>query len=287
MTVHRRSLECGDPTSAPDGPAADPDPFAVRVAGRHLYDRATHAYVRLAEPSWLAQLALAHQQVYSAPAVPVARTVLTAVEARAALPADFAAAVESAFGIDVIRLDDVDGDFGFETCGRSAIVVGTTSNWFFQDWSIAHELGHLLRGDLGEVPPAGGARVSERGANAFASELLLPASVVSSRDWLEPQEADVADFVWDSGVSTRALASRLRSLKLETSPGVRALLAQPTGRLVRRSNILNRNPLALDRRIEACATPRLPPDLVDAHLSAVADGRGGSESLEWLFARSR
>ncbi|HEX4058895.1 MAG TPA: ImmA/IrrE family metallo-endopeptidase [Galbitalea sp.] len=286
MTVHRRSLDAAHPTPDTGGPG--PDPFAVRVAGRHLYDRVTHGYVRLDEPSWLTQLALAYERVYAAPAVPAVRNAFNAARARDALAPDFlldfATAVEATFDVDVIRLDNVDGDFAFGTAGHAAIVVGTTPNWFFQNWSMAHELGHILRGELADQSPVIGARTSERAANAFASELLLPAEVVSSRDWLEPLEADVADFVWESGVSTRALASRLRSLKIETSPGVRAMLASSTSRLVLRSSILLKDPSGLQRRAAASSTPRLPFDLVDAHRTAIAEGRISSDSLDWLLA---
>jgi Zn-dependent peptidase ImmA (M78 family) len=287
MTVHRRSIEAGSPTSAPLDAA--PDPFGVRLAGRHLYDRATHAYVRLDEPSYLQRLADAYREVYATPAASAARTPADPAEARTALGPefvqDFAAAVEDAFGIDVIRLEGVDGDFAFATGGRAVIVVGTTANWFFQNWSIAHELGHILHGELDTDSPSPSSRASERAANAFASELLLPAVGVAARDWCEPIETDVADFVWNSGVSTLALASRLRSLKLETSPAVRGMLAVSTSRLVQRGNILRRTPSDLPRRTALSASPRFPPDLLEAHRVAIADGRIASNSLDWMTER--
>jgi hypothetical protein len=289
MTVHRRSILASHP--APELGKPTPDPFGVRLAGRHLYDRATHAYVRLDEPSHLVRLAEAYHEVYAAPAESAPRATCNSVQARAQLRCDFlddfAAAVESAFDIDVIRLDGVDGDFAFGTGGRAVIVVGTTPNWFFQNWSIAHELGHILGGELDADAEPSSSRASERAANAFASELLLPSIEVLSRDWLEPAEADVADFVWNSGVSTRALASRLRSLMVETSPGVRAMLSTSTSRLVQRGNILRSNPSELSRRAALSASPRFPPDLLDAHRIAVAEGRIPSVTLDWMFEQSQ
>ncbi|MCU1470013.1 MAG: hypothetical protein JWQ39_1162 [Glaciihabitans sp.] len=283
MTVHRRTLAAGQLP-------ASPDPFLIRLAGRHSYDRVSHGYLRADEadgPPMLDAVVRAYREVYPVPAIPPDLPRLEVAGAFAALwdsggdfIPDFAASIESAFGIDLLRMPAVGGDFALEISGRPIIVVGETPNWFFQNWSIAHELGHILRGDLAELgAPVASSRTIERAANAFAAELLMPRLGLDHVDWDLIQPGSIAEYVWGTGVSTKALASRLASLKRPVSPLTRKTLALPTKTLV--SQFVEADAIAA--RAAQSATRRIPSDLVDAHLAAVAEGKLGSGSLEWLL----
>lgn len=285
MTVLRRTLDVAGVTAR--APAA----LDVLVAGRHLYDRASHGYVRLGaagESAVFDRVVDAYAAVFASP---VHVDVPEQLDAAAALERlgtgfvdDVAASVEREFGIHVVQADNVGGDCSIQVAGRRVILVGTTSNWFFSTWSIAHELGHILRGDLTDGPPAS-PRTVERAANAFAAELLMPARFIESVDWSAIGESELADLVWRRGVSSTALAQRLRSLKQEVGPVAHRLLSGRTAALVRRGAILRRDPGLLVRRVAASSVPRFPEELVEAHRTAVAEGGIGQDHLDWMLAR--
>jgi Zn-dependent peptidase ImmA (M78 family) len=232
-----------------------------------------------------------YEAAYAVPREIPAAAPMDATEARAVLGQDFIVdvpgAVERAFGIHVIQADDVAGDCAIQVAGRRVILVGTTPNWFFRNWSIAHELGHILRGDLDVAVDSAAAtaapRTVERAANAFAAELLLPKGVLSARDWVAVGEKELADFVWRSGVSTTALGQRLASLKLETAPTVRRMLGTKTAAFVRRGSELAADPELRSSRAAESAAVRFPRDLLDAHLSGVAAGSMDAATLEWML----
>lgn len=83
-------------------------------------------------------------------------------------------------GIDVLSVDATEAEHGLSmvdpTTGRTVIAVATTPHPMRQRSSIAHELGHVVAGDLdsdvswmpGDRSPA------EICADAFARHLLLP-----------------------------------------------------------------------------------------------------------------
>jgi Zn-dependent peptidase ImmA (M78 family) len=303
------------------------DAFAVRVAGRHLYDRVSHGYVHLGagrDSATFDRVVRAYESAYAVPSQLAATESLDAADARGRLGADFiddvATAIERTFDIHVIQADDVAGDCAIQVAGRRVILVGTTPNWFFRNWSIAHELGHIFRGDLDDVTtvpaktvpaktvpaktvpaktvptktvptktvPAKAAspRALERAANAFAAELLLPHALLTAVDWLGIGQPELADFVWRSGVSTRALAQRLDSLKLEVAPGVRRLLGLRTVALVQRGNILSAEPLLRQLRVAQAGAVRFPLDLLEAHRIGLAAGGMDASSLEWMRGSS-
>jgi Zn-dependent peptidase ImmA (M78 family) len=307
VIVHRRVLDAASqPTQLPV------DAFAVRVAGRHLYDRVSHGYVHLGagrDSATFDRVVRAYESAYAVPSQLAATESLDAADARGRLGTDFiddvATAIERTFDIHVIQADDVAGDCAIQVAGRRVILVGTTPNWFFRNWSIAHELGHIFRGDLDAVTtvpaktvpaktvpakavPAKTAspRALERAANAFAAELLLPHTLLTAVDWLGIGQSELADFVWRSGVSTRALAQRLDSLKLEVAPGVRRLLGLRTMALVQRGDILSAEPLLRQLRVAQASAVRFPLDLVEAHRVGLAAGGMDASSLEWMRGSS-
>ena len=289
MIVHRRALD-----AASERTHTPVDALEVRVAGRHLYDRISHGYVHVGAGLGSAvfdRVVQAYESVYAVPREIRPLEPMDAPAARALLGSrfidDLVVAIERTFDLHVIQVDDVGGDCAIQVAGRRVILVGATPNWFFRNWSIAHELGHMLRGDLdaatsGQVRPAS-PRTLERAANAFAAELLLPRAELAAVDWVGMGERELADFVWRSGVSTRALAQRLASLKLEVAPEVRRLLEVRTVTLVRRGGILVPEPQLLHARVAEAATARFPADLIEAHRLALAAGGGDTASLDWML----
>jgi Zn-dependent peptidase ImmA (M78 family) len=128
-----------------------------------------------------------------------------------------------AAGVDVISMQAAEAEHGLSMAdpatGRAVVAVATTPHPMRQRSSIAHELGHVLGGDLerpGSLTP--GDRVPEEiRADAFARHLLLPLDSVRRRYSQREDEfslADLSDLVQEFEVSPRLAAIQLRTLKL-------------------------------------------------------------------------
>ncbi|MCU1418677.1 MAG: hypothetical protein JWP32_2851 [Schumannella sp.] len=274
----------------------EPDPFSVRFAGRHTYDHDTKEHVPLEWGSVadvLARVSQAYVQVYGGDPLPrVGKAAKGAGAVRTELESEFgpdwvrhlADSIEQVFGIDIVRMNHIEQAFALEVLGRRVIVIGETGNWFFENWSLAHELAHVLYDDLSELGTSACDNPSaERAANRFAAELLLPATVLDELDWSTVGPAAIARFVWDHGVSTRSVANRLISEKVPTSPEARSALDQPTQRLLRSAWT---EPDADDRiaeRMQAAAARRFPATLISAHEAAVSEGRVNPAMLAWML----
>ena len=135
-------------------------------------------------------------------------------------------------GARIVRVagdeDDIDG-FLYQEGGEVVIGVNRDQAPVRQRFTIAHELGHLLLHDHGQVYVDRGFRVrlrsglsgkgidpEEMEANRFAAELLMPIDFL--RADLKEREFDLADdkqlraLAKRYGVSTQALAIRLAGL---------------------------------------------------------------------------
>lgn len=184
-------------------------------------------------------------------------------------------------GVDVIVMDLVGAGYSFILAGRPVIVVDSEGAWFRQNFTIAHELGHLLAESdcLGEVR---GVNDSERAANAFAAELLMPAATLRGTDWDAMNDGELAELVWQWGVSTIALRYRLENLEVPRSERIVDLLRLSTYELLADAW---GNPRAVDliteRRARA-SRRRFPSELVEALRQAVASGRAPVESLRFV-----
>ncbi len=276
----------------------DPDPFAVKVAGRQTFDHSLKSHTPV---DWsgldetITHLARAYAEVYP---VPVGQSGLppvppSAAEARAELircaPVEFVSqfsqATELAFDVDVVRIGESRDGIAIEVGGHFAIIVGETGNWFFQNWTIAHELGHIAHGDLSERGTAAGDNpAAERAANAFAAELLMPEAILRAIPWQRATEHQIADFVWTSGVSTNALLTRLTSLGIDLSGRLRVTLESSTQALLRRSGIVSGGDTdRVTQRMDAAAARRFPQHLISAHAEAVASGRLDRAMLSWML----
>lgn len=274
----------------------EPDPFAIKVAGRQSFDHA----VLVHEPiDWLADgdilnlIGRAYIQVYAdeprevRPVVDrldasAVRTALIGSEFGEAWVRRFADAVEVIYGIGVVRAAEVPRDCVIEVLGRSVIVLKETGNWFYENWSIAHELAHVLSGDLADIKgDACGNTAAERRANAFAAELLLPEKVVRSFDWWKVGVGSVARLLWDRGVSTRVLSNRLATLRIDIPVALRSQLDQPTQRFIR--SALPELAGDIAERTSGAARRRFPEALLAAHQGAVIDGWLPAAMLEWML----
>ncbi|MGX6608278.1 ImmA/IrrE family metallo-endopeptidase [Micromonosporaceae bacterium Da 78-11] len=127
-------------------------------------------------------------------------------------------------GIDVISMKVPDTEHGLSMCdpatGRVVIAVATTPHPMRHRSSIAHELGHVVAGDLerdarlvpGERSP------EEIRADAFARHLLLPLDGVRHRIATDTQGglalSVLSDLVQEFEVSPRIAAIQLRTLGL-------------------------------------------------------------------------
>jgi transcriptional regulator with XRE-family HTH domain len=273
------------------------DPYAVRYAGRHTFNHDTKTHEPIdwdEEHRPLADIALAYLQAYGDANIPGASDLsLSAQDARSALEhaggADFvrrlANLVESEFGIDVVKVPGIDRGFALEVLGRRVIVVGETGSWFYENWSIAHELAHVFRCELSERgdsacdDPAAEAR-----ANRFAAEFLLPKHVLENFPWATASESDVAELLWSTGVSTKALSTRLGALKISVPPAVDAWLALKTQALIGRALPAPSGSSAfIAERMQAASARRFPAHLVATHRARVAEGTLLVDTLAWML----
>lgn len=98
-------------------------------------------------------------------------------------------------GIQVRYFTPTDGNDGCSTIlfGRPKILVSDQCSPERQRFTVAHELGHILLGHVGEAElvnrePGPGDNPIEQEANVFASRLLAPACVLWALDIHEPEE---------------------------------------------------------------------------------------------------
>ena len=207
-----------------------------------------------------------------------------AARARAALGEDFISCfydrVESALGVEVIVVPLRGDGYSLTLGGRKVIVLAATERWFRSNFTLAHELGHLL---VEGTPPQEG-KTAENVANAFAADLLMPVERIFSIDWLQAKAATVAQVVWDLGVSTKALEVRLRYLGVTPSEEACSALARTTDALLRTSLASSvAAPADVSARVQYSARRRFPERVVTGLRRAVADGDAPQASLSWVL----
>ncbi|RJF40478.1 hypothetical protein D4740_07195 [Actinomyces sp. 2119] len=120
-------------------------------------------------------------------------------------------------------------------------------------------------------------------ANAFAAELLMPAEHMRALDWAVTP-AVLAQRVWGLGVSTQALRTRLRYLRLDVPGQGAAALQLATQRLVT-EHLSSAVASAQDvtERMALSARRRFPLRLLTDLRSAVDSGRASQASLAWVL----
>lgn len=207
-----------------------------------------------------------------------------AARARAALGEDFISCfydrVESALGVEVIVVPLRGDGYSLTLGGHKVIVLAATGHWFRSNFTLAHELGHLLV----EGIPLQDGKTAENVANAFAADLLMPVERIRSIDWAQAKAATVARVVWDLGVSTQALEVRLRFLGIAPGNKASSALVMSTEALLRGSPApAVAPPAAVTARMEYSARRRFPERVVTGLRRAVADGRAPQASLSWVL----
>lgn len=276
----------------------EPDPVGTRVAARHSFNvnALRHEAIDWSrERTAIETVSAAFTQVFRARDLPtLPRIPESATEARELLVAydpqfvrSFAEAVEAVFGVEVVRIPEASRPYSIEVVGRRVIVVPPHVNWFYQNFSIAHELGHFASGHLEPIEEApvvtGPAEVS---ANAYAAELLLPEQMLRAIDWLTLSSADFASDLWNWGVSTDAVKRRLAALRIVPGGEVRELMDLSTQKVLRRHWTGGDSSMWVDSitdRMERANTRRFPAELIRAHMEAVAEGHLRPTYLAWML----
>ena len=207
-----------------------------------------------------------------------------AARARCALGEDFVSCfydrVESALGVEVIVVPLSKDGYSLTLGGHKIIVLAATGHWFRSNFTLAHELGHLL---VEGIPPQDG-KAAENVANAFAADLLMPVEIIRTVDWAQAKAATVARVSWELGVSTRALDVRLRYLGVTPSDEACSALARTTDALMRTSLASSdAAPADVSARVQYSARRRFPERVVTGLRRAVADGRAPQASLSWVL----
>ncbi|MEV0291107.1 XRE family transcriptional regulator [Kribbella sp. NPDC050820] len=267
------------------------DPLRVDVAARHFWDPVQAQRVnpgREADDKILEKVVAVYRDAY--PDGPSVSPDLPAEPGavRSRLGRDFvrrfAEQIEAAFAIDVLRIPELSTDYSLRIGGRSVILLTSTPNWFRNNWSVAHELGHLV---LGHHAGRGVEKANEQPADEFAAALLLPEDRVREINWSHIDGTELAKFVWDAGVSTEALRNRLRKLRLKPHADASAALEQPTQHLLRRHlTTLRGYGAGVDAVVEreAESTGRMFPIRLIADLShRVRSGQADPAALAWVL----
>lgn len=267
------------------------DPLRVDIAARHAWDpmRARRVNPGREDDNEVLQKVIAvYRETYPDGSPTAVKVPANPADLRARLGDGFvhriAEQLESVFAIDVIRLPELSTDYSLTIGGRSVILLVSTPNWFRNNWSAAHELGHLA---LGHHAGSAVDAANERPADEFAAELLLPEDQMRAIEWSQQTGADLAQFLWDTGVSTSALRHRLRTLRLQASDDGTALLNQSTQGLLSDHLESIVEPAARFSRIvqrEAESSGRTFPLRLVSDLSRqVRAGQADPSALAWVL----
>jgi hypothetical protein len=269
----------------------EPDPHRMVVAARHNFDPTSGAREvpgADTDEQILNDVALAYRQAYRGVELAAPELPSDVDGVRSALGSDFVRPfidrLESRLDVDVVRVSELSTSYCMSIAGKRVIVIAATGNWFRENYSIAHELGHIAARHLCTDAPARQVASDEAAANAFAAELLMPRSYLAAKDWEDVGPDELANRVWDLGVSTDALVRRLRGLGIAHSERVRCLLDQSTQRLLRRywSEPPGEED-AITRRMDDASARRFPVSLQEAHLKLIAHGALGNATLAWML----
>lgn len=267
----------------------EPDPNRLVLAARHDYDqntreRSVNGYEE--DRQILADIALAYRQAGQEGVQP-SRIPADLDDVRQALGADFVRdlleRLEERCGIDVVRVSELSTSYSFHVGERAVIAIPGQGNWFRENWDMAHELGHLVLGHEGVIQHDGEVDGPERKANAFAAELLLPKSEMDSIDWVGLSAEDLASKVWQWGVSTHALRTRITALGLRVHQRVYDLLQTSTQGLLRRHWRSDSLADEITQRMQDASQRHFPLWLQEAHLDRVAEGAIPKGTLAWML----
>lgn len=275
----------------------EPDPMRPRLAARHFYDKDARCHTvpdREQDEAVLLDIALAYRQGYPDDTGSDERKLPATVdEMRGWLQPPFVRPfierVEQKLGIDVVRVKEISTSYTMTIGSHTVIVIPASGSWFYENWSIAHELGHIAAQDMDIDLPTTKRREHETRANAFAAELLLPTLGVKSVVWSTITEHDLAQFLWDYGISIVALQNRLASLRLQAPELITQWAAAGTFRLLRAAgtNLDGKDTdpeYLVAKRSRDASERRFPISLQEAHMKRIAQGQLGNETLAWMLS---
>lgn len=267
----------------------EPDVTQTRIAARHLYDFERGAYKDEKTGDTrqtLENIELAYRQVFGGRNdLPIETASPSEIRGRLGndFVADFAARVQERLDIDVIRVEGIESAYSLKVGGRYCIVVPRSGNWFRQNSSIAHELGHIFLGDF-NAQDEGAGEDKEIPAFSFAAQLLLPEEQLRAIDWDNFGELHALNFIWAQGVSTKYLQYRLLKLGIPTSPAVKDLLELSTFSAMHKPVPGKRfDSLSIAARTAQAAERLFPSSLVAAHMEAVEGDKAPKETLAWML----
>ena len=191
------------------------------------------------------------------------------------LPTDLgqlAADVEDKFNVDVAIEPLESGLDGLAIWRRhyTLIMVSSSIAAHRQRYTIAHELGHLMAGDQGDIVDENinySRTPAETRANAFAAAFLMPAGALraATGEHSTPTEELIADLLARYRVSLDALAFRLHNLGIIDAAG------RDSVRRMSSTRIALRQGRASD--LQARHDQRWPDGLLRRAVEAYAKGR--------------
>lgn len=203
---------------------------------------------------------------------------------------DLTGLVETVFGVDVrvMRFATRYEGLSWRDATCSLMVVGTSEVPARQRFTIAHELGHLLASDDQGLHSDANLndgdhkkQDTEVRANAFATEFLMPAAVLTERAHGQEWSAEAfSTLACDFLVSPVALAWRLFNLRLVSEEQC-ARFRSITG--LRAAELAGR----LDEHVRLIARseqPRIPLQLLKTSYRAYQEGQSTIRPLANLLA---
>jgi hypothetical protein len=206
------------------------------------------------------------------------------IEARERLgedwPPDFAQRLEDRFGVDVVRVEELAAAYSFWVADRAVIALPDGDPWGRANFSLAHELGHLVSRDH-DVEPGDGA--AEARANGFAAELLMPKKRLRAIDWTTVTAPELGELLWGLGVTTDALRVRLRSLGIAPAGRVVEWLQMPTPMFLRHRAFAASCWIAVTDRERTARARRFPTALTQALEDRVAIGQANPKTFAWVL----
>lgn len=194
-------------------------------------------------------------------------------------------------GVDVMSMEASEAEHGLSmmdpASGRVVVAVATTVHPMRQRSSVAHELGHVLAGDL-EHPErlAPGERTPEEiRADAFARHLLLPVQAVRTR--LGHLTGGVSDamlsvLVQEYEVSPHLVAIQMKEAGFINPATCREWSELSTATLAARYGWLSQ----YRTLVGASAAPRAPQALMTRAVEGYRQGVLGITELAQWYAQS-
>lgn len=263
------------------------DPERLRIAARHDYDRESRSYgngTRERDERLLRDVHLAYRQAYGERHPHPTDLPRDVAAVRHALgdgwARDFAQRLEDQLEVDVVRVEELGTAYSFWALGRAVVALPDTAPWGRANFSLAHELAHLVRGDH-ETSPAG--TESENAANQFAADLLMPAARLREVDWGHVTAAETGELLWELGVTTEALRTRLAWLRIEPHDIAAGWLRMPTPTFLRQHAFPASRWTEVTERERLARARRFPTALTQDLEDGVACGRVNPETLAWVL----